>query len=29
VDTHVNDPGFADLVADRYLTLVTAPLSTS
>jgi hypothetical protein len=27
VDTHVNDPAFADLVAERYLTLVTA-LST-
>jgi hypothetical protein len=24
----VNDPAFADLVAERYLTLVTAPLST-
>jgi uncharacterized protein (UPF0261 family) len=22
VDVHVNDPGLADLVADRYLTLV-------
>jgi uncharacterized protein (UPF0261 family) len=28
LDTHVNDPAFADLVAERYLTLVTAPLST-
>jgi uncharacterized protein (UPF0261 family) len=25
VDTHVNDPDFADLVADRYLALVAAP----
>jgi uncharacterized protein (UPF0261 family) len=29
VDTHVNDPAFADLVAERYLTLVSASLSTS
>ena len=28
LDTHVNDPAFADLVAERYLTLVTAPLYT-
>ena len=25
VDTHVNDPAFADLVAERYLALVSAP----
>jgi uncharacterized protein (UPF0261 family) len=25
VDTHVNDPAFADLVAERYLTLVSTP----
>jgi uncharacterized protein (UPF0261 family) len=25
VDTHVNDPAFADRVADRYLALVSAP----
>ena len=24
VDTHVNDPAFADLVAERYLALVSA-----
>jgi uncharacterized protein (UPF0261 family) len=29
VDTHVNDPAFADLVAERYLTLVSASLSAS
>jgi uncharacterized protein (UPF0261 family) len=29
VDTHVNDPVFADLVAERYLTLVSASLSAS
>jgi uncharacterized protein (UPF0261 family) len=29
VDTHVNDPAFADLVAERYLALVSASLSTS
>src|SRR6266511_3964900 len=29
IDTHVNDPAFADLVAERYLALVSAPLSTS
>jgi uncharacterized protein (UPF0261 family) len=29
VDTHVNDPAFADLVAERYLTLVSASLATS
>ena len=29
VDTHVNDAAFADLVAERYLTLVSASLSTS
>src|SRR5215207_2744812 len=26
VDAHVDDPGFADLVADRYLTLVKEPV---
>ena len=25
VDAHVDDPAFADLVADRYLTLVKEP----
>jgi uncharacterized protein (UPF0261 family) len=25
VDTHVNDPAFADLVAERYLALASAP----
>ena len=25
VETHVNDPAFADLVAERYLALVAAP----
>jgi uncharacterized protein (UPF0261 family) len=25
VDTHVDDPQFADLVADRYLALATEP----
>ena len=25
VDTHVNDPSFADLVAERYLALVSTP----
>jgi uncharacterized protein (UPF0261 family) len=29
VDTHVNDPAFADLVAERYLTLVSASVSAS
>jgi uncharacterized protein (UPF0261 family) len=29
VDTHVNDPAFADLVAERYLTMVSAPTSTT
>ena len=29
VDTHVNDPAFADLVADRYLALVPTPTSTT
>jgi uncharacterized protein (UPF0261 family) len=29
VDTHINDPAFADLVAERYLTLVSASLSAS
>jgi uncharacterized protein (UPF0261 family) len=29
VDTHVNDPAFADLVADRYLAMVSAPKSTT
>ena len=29
VDTHVNDPAFADLVAERYLALVAAPKPTS
>jgi uncharacterized protein (UPF0261 family) len=29
VDTHVNDPAFADLVAERYLTLVSASVATS
>ena len=29
VDTHVNDPGFADLVAERYLVLASAPTSAS
>lgn len=29
VDTHVNDPAFADLVAERYLTLVSASLAAS
>jgi uncharacterized protein (UPF0261 family) len=27
VDTHVNDPAFADLVAERYLALVSTPTS--
>ena len=26
VDAHVDDPAFADLVADRYLTLVKEPV---
>jgi len=25
VETHVNDPAFADLVAERYLALASAP----
>jgi uncharacterized protein (UPF0261 family) len=29
VETHVNDPGFADLVADRYLSLVAEPASST
>ena len=29
METHVNDPAFADLVAERYLTLVSASLPTS
>jgi uncharacterized protein (UPF0261 family) len=29
VDTHVNDPAFADLVAERYLALASASSSTS
>jgi uncharacterized protein (UPF0261 family) len=29
VDTHVNDPAFADLVAERYLTIVSAPTSAA
>jgi uncharacterized protein (UPF0261 family) len=29
VDTHVNDPAFADLVAERYLTLVTPSVPAS
>jgi uncharacterized protein (UPF0261 family) len=29
VDTHVNDPGFADLVADRFLALISAPKQTT
>ena len=29
VDTTVNDPAFADLVAERYLALVAAPTSTA
>jgi uncharacterized protein (UPF0261 family) len=29
VDTHVNDPAFADLVAERYLAMVSAPTSTA
>jgi uncharacterized protein (UPF0261 family) len=29
LDTHVNDPAFADLVAERYLTLVSASVATS
>jgi uncharacterized protein (UPF0261 family) len=29
VDTHVNDPAFADLVAERYLAMVSAPTSTT
>ena len=29
VDTHVNDPAFADLVAERYLALVAEPTSTT
>jgi uncharacterized protein (UPF0261 family) len=29
VDTHVNDPAFADLVAERYLTLVTLSVPAS
>jgi uncharacterized protein (UPF0261 family) len=28
VDTHVNDPEFADLVAERYLVLASAPSAT-
>ena len=29
VDTHVNDPGFADLVAERYLALASTPTSAT
>jgi uncharacterized protein (UPF0261 family) len=29
VDTHVNDPEFADLVAERYLVLASTPSATS
>jgi uncharacterized protein (UPF0261 family) len=29
VDTHVNDPAFADLAAERYLALVSAPTSAT
>jgi uncharacterized protein (UPF0261 family) len=29
VDTHVNDPGFADLVAERYLVLASTPTSAT
>jgi uncharacterized protein (UPF0261 family) len=29
VETHVNDPAFADLVAERYLTIVSAPTSAA
>ncbi len=29
VETHVNDPAFAALVAERYLALVAAPTSTA
>jgi uncharacterized protein (UPF0261 family) len=29
VDTHVNDPGFADLVAERYLALASTPSSAT
>ncbi|MGH2995807.1 MAG: Tm-1-like ATP-binding domain-containing protein [Gaiellaceae bacterium] len=29
VDTHVNDPAFADLVAERYLAMVSAPTSAT
>ena len=29
VDTHINDPAFADVVAERYLAMVSAPTSAT
>jgi uncharacterized protein (UPF0261 family) len=29
VETHVNDPAFADLVAERYLALASTPTSAT